>query len=118
MSMKKQLTNEHSNDFERLKRQTTEAESLRHKIKRRKVVPPSKITIFFGNTKFYKKNDVQQQMFIEDTVLFIAKGYEALSTIESLWFRHFVMRQGPKVAPWHVFKSETTCDSSYSCNAC
>ena len=40
---------------------------------------------------------MQQQRFIEDLVLFIAKGYESLSIVESAWLRRLMMRRDPKV---------------------
>jgi len=55
------------------------------------------ITSFFGAEKFYKKHDVKQQTFMEDLMLYIAKGYEALQKVKNLWMRRHVMRWDPKV---------------------
>ena len=74
-----------------------EGDRARQKTKKRKGAPPSDITAYFGNAKPYAKNDVQQQRFLEDLVLFIAKGYESLSIVESAWLRRLMLRRDPKV---------------------
>ena len=98
-SMKTHVENEHAEEFARYVRESKadEGETARQKTKKRKGAPPSSITAYFGNTKPYAKNDVQQQRFIEDLVLFIAKGYESLSIVESAWLRRLMMRRDPKV---------------------
>ena len=97
--MKTHVKNEHAEELARYKRESKvdEGETARQKSKKRKGAPPSSITTYFGNTKPYAKNDVQQQRFIEDLVLFIAKGYESLSIVESVWLRRLMMRHDPKV---------------------
>ena len=98
-SMKTHVENEHAEEFSRYVRESKvdEGDTARQKSKKRKGAPPSSITAYFGNTKPYAKNDVQQQRFIEDLVLFIAKGYESLSIVESAWLRRLMMRRDPKV---------------------
>ena len=80
-SMKNHVVNEHSLEFERYKASLTmlkELDAARQKTKKRKIVQPSTITEFFSGQKSYQKCDIQQKYFIEDLVLFIAKGYETL----------------------------------------
>ena len=97
-SMKNHVMNEHLTEFQRYKASLTELEeSARQKTKKRKGVQPSAITEFFAGHKSYHKGDVQQKHFLEDLVLFIAKGYETLAVVESLWLRRLVMRRDPKV---------------------
>jgi hypothetical protein len=45
----------------------------------------------------YKKNDAQQQKFMEDLLLFVAKAYMPISIAKSQWLRHLVMHQNPLV---------------------
>ena len=98
-SMKTHVENEHAEELARYVRESKaeEGDTARQKTKKRKGAPPSSITAYFGNTKPYAKNDVQQQRFLEDLVLFIAKGYESLSIVESAWLRKLMMRRDPKV---------------------
>jgi hypothetical protein len=44
----------------------------------------SAIIDFFGSPNPYKQHDEQQQKFLEDLVLYICKGYMALSTCENI----------------------------------
>ena len=94
-SMKNHVMNEHLTEFQRYKATLTvleESEAARQKTKKRKDVQPSAITEFFAGQKSYHKGDVQQKHFLEDLVLFIAKGYETLAVVESPWLRRLVMR--------------------------
>ena len=43
---------------------------------------------YYGNTRVYGKNDVVQQRYLEDIVLYIAKRYITLFAIENPWFHH------------------------------
>ena len=84
--MKNHVMNEHLTEFQRYKATLTvleESEAARQKTKKRKDVQPSAITEFFAGQKSYHKGDVQQKHFLEDLVLFIAKGYETLAVVES-----------------------------------
>jgi hypothetical protein len=74
--MKTYIENEHAEELARYKRESKadEGETARQKSKKHKGAPPSSITAYFGNTKPYVKNDVQQQRFIEDLVLFCYQG--------------------------------------------
>ena len=58
---------------------------------------PSAITDYYGRTSPYGKNDVAQQRFLEDLVLYIAKGYIALSVVKNPWLRRLVLRHDLKV---------------------
>jgi hypothetical protein len=72
--------------------------SLGHgKSKQCKGVAPSTITEYFGSQQPYKSFDPMQICFIEDLMLFVAKGYEVLSMVECPWLHHLVMRQNGKV---------------------
>jgi hypothetical protein len=44
-----------------------------------------------------QKGDHAQLKFIEDLVLYIAKGYESLSSVESSWLHNFVMCKDNKI---------------------
>jgi hypothetical protein len=75
-----------------------ESASLRcEKNKKHKGVAPSTITKYFGSQQPYKNFDPMHICFIEDLVLFVAKEYENLSTMECFWFHCLVMRQNGKV---------------------
>lgn len=51
------------------------------------------ITIaFFGVTNPYKKIDGTQQQFFEYFVLYIYKGYKAVSSCENVWLRRLILR--------------------------
>jgi len=69
----------------------------REKNKKHKGVAPSTITKYFGTQQPYKNFDPMQICFSEDLVLFLAKGYETLFTVECFWFHRLVMRQNGKV---------------------
>ncbi len=40
---------------------------------------------YFGATNLYEKFNETQQKFLQDMVLYIYKGYMALSTFENIW---------------------------------
>jgi hypothetical protein len=44
-----------------------------------------------------KKGYHAQLKFIEDLVLYIAKGYEAMSSVESPWLHYLVMHRDNKI---------------------
>lgn len=95
--MKKHLTIEHEGDLSDRKLLWKKFKEERQKCKNRKIVSSSPNTSFFGVEKSYEKHDVKKQRFIEDLVLYIAKGYEALQKVEDLWMRRLVMRCDLKV---------------------
>jgi hypothetical protein len=43
------------------------------------------ILAFFGSTTPYKKLNKAQQLFLEDLIMLIAKGFFPLSTCENIW---------------------------------
>ncbi len=49
--------------------------------------------IFLGSHKLYSKSNQTQQDFLEDVILYIAKGYHLLSSIENSWLKHLVLCQ-------------------------
>ena len=51
----------------------------------KKQVNPKAIIEYYGSTSPYGKNDVAHQRFLEDLVLYIAKGCIALSAVENPW---------------------------------
>jgi hypothetical protein len=57
------------------------------KNKKQKGVAPFSITNFFGTQQPYKSSNPTQIHFIEDLVLFIAKGCEVVSIMECLWLQ-------------------------------
>jgi hypothetical protein len=57
--------------------------------KRRKIMALNTIIDFFSNQIPYKLNDLIQQMFIEDLVLLIAKGYMPLVMVETFGYGVF-----------------------------
>ena len=75
VSMMKHVMKEHVVDMERYKEVVAaiDAEGKKHKCNKRKQVNPSAITEYYGSTSPYGKNDVAQQRFLEDLVLYIAK---------------------------------------------
>lgn len=61
--------------------------------KGKKRIRPSSfvITIYVGSTNLYKKTNEAQQMFIEDLVLYICKGYWTFSTIKNIWLSRLIL---------------------------
>jgi hypothetical protein len=55
-----------------------------------KTIPISQIMKFFSCHKPYIKLNSTQLAFLEDLVLYIAKGYHPLSFIENSWPKHMV----------------------------
>jgi hypothetical protein len=49
--------------------------------------------IFLGSHKLYSKFNQTKQDFLEDLILYIAKGYHLLSSIENSWLKHLVLCQ-------------------------
>ncbi len=49
--------------------------------------------IFLGSHKLYSKSNQTQQDFLEDVILYIAKGCHLLSSIENSWLKHLVLCQ-------------------------
>lgn len=45
----------------------------------------------FSATNHYEKYDEAQQQFFENLVLYICKGYKALSTFENIWMWRLVI---------------------------
>jgi hypothetical protein len=56
---------------------------------------PSKCVIiaFFGANNPYKKIDEIQQQFFKDLILYICKGYKALSSCENVWLQRLILQQ-------------------------
>jgi hypothetical protein len=69
-------------------------------VRTKKLCHRLQLLVFFGVEKSYKKYDVKQQRFIEDLVLYIAKGYEALQKVKNLWIRR------PRVRNSHIIRKE------------
>ena len=84
-SIIKHVINKHVVDMEIYKEvvAVTDAEGEKKKCKKRKHVNPSAITEYYDSTSPYGKNVVALQSFLEDFVLYIAKGYIALSVVEN-----------------------------------
>jgi hypothetical protein len=61
------------------------------KFKKRFVISYETIIDHFGNGNPYKMDDAQQQKFMEDLLLFVAKIYMLIFVEESQWLRHLVM---------------------------
>ena len=74
-SMMKHVMNDHIADMKRYKEvvAATDAKGKKQKCKKKKQVNPSAITKYYDSTSSYGKNDVAQQRFLEDLVLYIAK---------------------------------------------
>jgi hypothetical protein len=77
----------HPKLFAAKKKQLTKMIPLDHTwqlAKKRVGVTNSAITNFLGSSNPYKQHDEQQQKFLEDLVLYICKGYKAMSTCENI----------------------------------
>jgi hypothetical protein len=66
------------------------------KHEKRKTITPLAIINFFGKALDTKRIDYAQLKFIEDLVLYITKGYEALFSVEAPWF-HRLMHKNNKI---------------------
>jgi hypothetical protein len=55
------------------------------------------IFTFLGNKSPCKKQNEVQKLFLEDLVLFIAKGFSPLSTCENIWMHRLALRLDPKL---------------------
>jgi hypothetical protein len=51
------------------------------------------IAAFFNSGVPYKNSDLAQELFLEDLILYITKGYQPLSSIENVWLKRLVLRQ-------------------------
>jgi hypothetical protein len=85
--MKTHIDCAHPKLFVAMKKQLTEVIPLYHihqPIKKRVGITTNVITNFFGSSNPYKQHDEQQQKFLENLILYICKGYRALSIYESI----------------------------------
>ncbi|KAJ7552447.1 hypothetical protein O6H91_06G055400 [Diphasiastrum complanatum] len=95
-AMKKHVSSEHAEVLSKYKAQKDSIcpkEDARHPTKKRNLPSSSAITSFYGSSTPYKKEDDQQQCFLEDLVLYIVKGYRPLSSVENIWLRRLILRQ-------------------------
>jgi hypothetical protein len=53
----------------------------------------STIIAYFGSTNLYKNGDEAQQMFLEDLVLCIRKGYMPLLSCKNIWLHILILHQ-------------------------
>ncbi len=51
------------------------------------------ITDFFNFKVPYKNSNLTQELFLEDLILYITKGYRSLSFIENVWLRRHILHQ-------------------------
>jgi len=89
-SLKKHVSNHH---LQKLKKWIVDVEANKNlegvgqACKKRTRPSLSSITIFFGSTKPYHKNDPSQRAFLEELAFYIAKSHHYLSTIEDAWLK-------------------------------
>jgi hypothetical protein len=85
--MKKHVTFEHGDAWARWKsvnlNLVVENDQCQEKSKPKFVVGYGAITNHFGSTIPYKKKDLGQKKFMEDLLLFIAKGYIPIFVVEN-----------------------------------
>jgi hypothetical protein len=62
-----------------LLQKVVETQTEKQVTKKRKIVPPFQITIFFGSLHFYNESYPLQYSFMENLMLYVAKGYWPLS---------------------------------------
>lgn len=77
--------------------QSREMAEGRRPSKKRKIITQYAITNCFGSKNPYKKEDMSQQRFLEDLVLYLAKRYRPLTIVENAWLRRLVICQYPRV---------------------
>jgi hypothetical protein len=68
-------------------------ETNEKQVAKKRTFPPSQITNFFGSQKYNSQSNQTQQDFLEDLMLYNAKGYYPLSFIENLWLRCLILHQ-------------------------
>ncbi len=99
-SLKKHVSNHHPQELKKWianVEANKNLEGVGQACKKRTHPSPSSITIFFGFTKPYYKNDPSQWAFLEELELYIAKSHHYLSTIEDAWLKQLVLWQCEKV---------------------
>jgi hypothetical protein len=97
------------------KKQLTKVIPLDHtqqRAKKKVGVTSSAIIEFFGSSNPYKQHDEQQQKFFENLVLYICKGYTALSTCENILVKKVSLMLVPLCFISILF---ITCGRSASC---
>jgi len=60
--------------------------------KKRSLISNSSISEFFASKDPFKKNDVEQKMFVENLALLIVKNHLPLQFVESVWLSHLVLQ--------------------------
>jgi hypothetical protein len=55
------------------------------------------ISNFFTTKHFYKKDDVQENQFLEDLILLIVRNHLLMYFVESQWLKKFNLHLCPKV---------------------
>jgi hypothetical protein len=100
-SMKKHVTFEHGDAWAKWGivnlNLATKDDQCRKKSKCRYVVGYGAITYHFGTTTFYKKEDSRKNKFMEDFLMFVAKGYMPIFVVENQWLRFMVLCQNPEI---------------------
>jgi hypothetical protein len=98
-SMKKHVTSKHGNAWAKWKsvnlNLATKDDKCRKKSKHRSVVGYGAITYQFGNITPYKKEDLGKQKFMEDLLMFVAKGYMPISVVGNQSLNRMVLCQNP-----------------------
>lgn len=94
--LKKHVTHEQSKQYRKqslfLVEKVSKTKSDKQFAKKRKIVPPFKITKFFNNQCPYNKSNPTQQSFMEVLVFHVVKGYKILTFVENLWLKQLVLR--------------------------
>ncbi len=97
--MKKHVTFEHGDAWASWKgvnlNLATKNDQCRDKFKHRSIVGYGVITYHFSSTTPYTKEDLGQEKFMEDLLMFVAKGYMPIFVIENQWLKHMVLCQNP-----------------------
>jgi hypothetical protein len=101
--MKKHVTSEHGDAWARWKNVNlnlvVEDGQCREKSKHRFVVGYGAITDHFGSTTPYIKEDLGQKKFMEDLLLFVAKGYMLILLLRINVEAHGFSSKSPNCVP-------------------
>jgi hypothetical protein len=72
---------------------TTTTIVTRQTFKKRKKLFTTSIANFFNSIMPYKNSDLGQELFLEDLIMNIIKGFRPLNSIENVWIKRLVFRQ-------------------------
>jgi hypothetical protein len=98
--LQKHLDADHSTIYKRLQEEINNERKKnveKQSTKKSYLISNFSIFEFFALKYPFKKDDVEQKMFVENFALLIMKNHLPLQFVESVWLKHLVLQLCPSV---------------------